>query len=256
MDNKTIITLVVVIGALVLLGGGYLLYTNMSTDTQGNYSVNNDTNQNVNEQNNQNQATGTLYVTITDAAANMGSVSAVSMTVDKVEVYNNAQGWITVSSTPKTFNLLELKAKSQAMLVASADVPVNSYNQIRVSASKILVTEAGKVKEAAMPSGQITFETNMVVYGNTNSVARVDVLADKSLHKTKDGSFIFAPVITFDSSSNATVIVDTNNVVTVSGGAINPTIHVGMNVGGEMKTNFQLDQSLELLINGPVIELK
>jgi len=64
-----------------------------------------------NNNNNQNgDSSGTMLLAVTHAAADMGSVSSVRMTVDRVRVYSQTEGWVTVSSTPKTYDLLALDA--------------------------------------------------------------------------------------------------------------------------------------------------
>jgi hypothetical protein len=262
MDNNKMMIAAVVIGVvLVVLGGGYFLYANMNTSTQAPADTNTTTSTDTNGTNTQGTSnqptgtgTGTMYVTVTDAAASMENITAVNMTVDKVDVYSNTKGWVTLSQTPRTFSLLDLKAKNQAMLAAKTDVPVDAYSQVRLHVSKVLVTESGVVKEAKLPSGELKLMTNVGVYGNTNSVVRFDIIADKSMHKTGKGEFIFAPVVKLDSSSSATVTVDANNMVVVSGGNINPTVSAGMDIDGQVKANFILDAAAKLDITGGVIK--
>jgi len=244
--DKTLIIVIVIVLALLGIGTYYVFVTNSASTVS---QMENNSN------NTQNQAKGTLYFTVTDAAADMQNVTAVNATIDKVEVFSNIQGWVTVSTTPKTFSLLELKAKSQAELLAKADVDADTYSQVRLHVARILVTESGEVKEAKMPSSELKINTRVMVNGNTDSVARFDIMADKSMHKTGKGEFIFAPVIKFDSSSDATVNIDSNNVVNVTGGKIDASVNVGMNVDGEMKSDFMLDSKLDIKINSGVIEL-
>ena len=204
----------------------------------------------------ENQVKGTVYFTITDAALDMENITAVEATIDRVEVFSSAQGWIVVSQTPKTFSLLELKEKNQAELLAKAEIPAGAYSQVRLHMAKVLVTEAGQVKEAKMPSNELKIMGNIVVGATSNFVGQVDILADRSVHKTGNGQIIFAPVVQLDSTTSATVQVNADNVVTVTGGRVGASVNAGMDVDGSVKLNFQIDPKVKLNINAGVIEIK
>ena len=57
-----------------------------------------------------NSSQGRAVFTVADAAADMGTVTRVLVTVDSLQVQNASGGWITVSSTPHAYDLLQLKA--------------------------------------------------------------------------------------------------------------------------------------------------
>src|SRR5689334_4138599 len=59
-------------------------------------------------------AQGRAVFTVTDAAAEMTGVTAVQLTVNKLEVHSAAKGWVTVTTAPKTYDLLELKRTDSA----------------------------------------------------------------------------------------------------------------------------------------------
>lgn len=142
---------------------------------------------------------GTVFFSVTDAATNMGAISSIMMTVDKVEMRNEAKGWITISESPKTFDLLRLKSQSKTELLAKADVAADTYGQVRLHVSKIIVTESGQAKEAKLPSNELKLNSRLKVVSGTESSAKFDVIASESLHKTGKGEFIFAPVVKFES---------------------------------------------------------
>jgi hypothetical protein len=245
--NKTGWVIIVIV-IVLLVGGGIWYWMSMSNPNTSNSSTYNTTGT-------QNQAKGTMVLSVTDAAASMKNVSEVTMVVDKVDVYSNTQGWVTVSQTPQTFNLLELKSKNQAKLLVQADVPTDTYSQIKFHVSQLAVTESGVVKNAVLPSNDFNLSANVTVAPNVDASATFDIMADKSLHKTAKGDFVFAPVVTFNSSSNANVQVDANNVVTISGGTANPSVNAGMDVDGTVKANFQIDPSAKLDVNGGVVQV-
>lgn len=246
-NNAIIITIIVIVVALI---GGWFVWSNYmgvndaSTGMPGN-------NNNAPSGN-----TGTLHVLVTDAAANMQNISAVNMTVDKISLHSQAQNWTEISITPQTFNLLALKAAAKSALAAKVNIKADTYDQIWFHVTKVTVTESGVVKEAKLPSGDLKMQGIMKVTGNQQSSVVVDVLADQSLHKTGKGEFIFAPVVKFETRTNATVNAEANNLFTVSGGTVNTDTTMGMDVNGEVKNNFKIDAGSTLEINGGVIQLK
>lgn len=250
MSKAVSITTTVVVLVLIILGAWYFMASRPTTQSYA------PTNSGATTNSTQSQVKGTMYITITDAAVNMQNITKVDMTVDKVEAYSPAQGWVTLSSNSQTFNLLELKAKGQTALLAKIDVPADTYSQIRLHVAQILVTESGEVKEAKVPSNEFKIMADVAVRGNANSVARFDILADKSVHKTGKGEFIFTPVIKFDSSSDVAVQVGVDNMVTVSGGNANASANFGMDINGQVKQDFMLDTSATLTVTGGVIEIK
>ena len=186
----------------------------------------------------------------------MGAVSAIDMTVDKVEMHSEAQGWVTVSETTKTFDLLEIKSKSRAELLAKAAVTADTYKQVRFHVKSIIVTESGQKREAKIPSNEFRMNGVVKVVGNADTSAKFDVLADQSLHKTGNGEYIFAPVVKFESRSSATINVAADDTVTVMGGSTDENSKAGMDINGEVKVNFQLNLNSNLEIVGGVIKVK
>ena len=79
--SKTLI--LVLVGILVILG---VWYMSMTKESQGR-----------------------VVFTVTDAAASLENLTSVTMSVDKVEVQNASNGWVTVSDKDYDFDLLKLK---------------------------------------------------------------------------------------------------------------------------------------------------
>lgn len=237
MNSKGILIGAIVVVAL-LLAGWWLLYQMPASPAQNNGQVNNN-----------GQATGTVTLTVTDAAADMGAISAVDMSVDRVYLHSNAQGWVLVSQTPQTFKLLDLKENNQLQLLAKADVAADTYDQIWLHVTEVKVTQNGQVKTAVMPTNDVKMAGVVKVNSGATSTANIDVLADQSLFVTAEKSFVFAPVIKLESRSNATATVDGNNMVIISGGNVDTSTTAGMDVSGELKTNFKIDAEADININ-------
>src|SRR3989338_8533426 len=73
----------------------------------------------------QQSTSGRAVFTMTDAAANMGAVTS-------VKVHSEAEGWVTVSSAQKTYDLLQLKAQDKQELLADIQLKEGTYNQLRL----------------------------------------------------------------------------------------------------------------------------
>ncbi len=246
--SKGVVTAIIIIVFILLIGGGWLLLSG-NHNQAGQYSS-------MNNPSNGASANGTIYMSFKDAAVNMGNVSAVDMTVDKIYVHSESQGWVTVSTNPQTFSLLNLKASGAAQLMATATVAADTYDQAWFHISGATVTETGKTaKAAALPSGDFKMAGTLKVTGGTSSVATFDVLADQSLHKTSKSEFVFAPVVNFESRENAMVGVNSYNILTITGGTVDSNTSAGMDSNGEVKANFKLDANVNLQINGGVINV-
>ena len=193
--------------------------------------------ENVDEQN----AMGQLYIGVTDATADISNVTDIDMEVEKVEIYSQAEGWMTVSSNSKTYSLLELKASGKTELYASEEVEARIYDRIRVTLGDVNVrTKTNGTIEAAKPNSQMVINGRMNVKAGESTHVKLDFLADKSLHMTSDNKYVFAPFVSTESRSSAVVSVSSENVVTVAGGIVDSTLNVGMDLSGTSRTNFQL----------------
>lgn len=198
---------------------------------------------------NNSNAQGEVIFSITDAATSLEDVTDVRMTVDKIEMHSTADGWITVSNDIKTFDLLALQAAGRAELAAQIKVATGTYNQINVHVQKIVVVKNGVEAIAKLPSNELKLNGIFRVNANTTTSVQLDILADQSLHLTGQGTFIFTPVIKLESRSNATVRVLSNGAVTVTGGDINSNATMGMDLKGEVKSDFKVDQKSNLEVN-------
>ncbi len=235
MTGKSIITLVVIV-VIVLLGAGAIYLYNQQPSSPSQNSANSTTT----------GTTGNLVFGIKDAAASMGNITSVMITVDKIELHNETQGWVTVSSDTKSFDLLALKASGATSLLAQSSVTAGTYDQMRLEVTNVMVTQNGTTSEAKLPSGELKIVGTIVVNADKTSTAVVDFMTDKSLHITGNGKFIFAPVINIQTQSNTDATVDSNNQVHVTVGHVDNNTSEGMDVTGEMKANFMLDPNTKL----------
>lgn len=239
MTSRGMITFIVVI-VLIILGGYGVYYYNQQ------YALNGNT---------ENGTQGKIIFGIKDAAVSMENVSSVLLTVNNAQLHSASDGWITILNDAKEFDLLALKQSGNIAFLASANVNSGTYDQMRLSVSKVLVTADGVTQEAKLPSGELKITGNVVVNSNATATAVFDFIADESLHVTGNGKFIFSPVVHVESRSNATANVDQNNKVTVNEGNVEASSRVGMDLNGEVKQNFAVDSKATLDFVGDVIKI-
>ncbi len=244
MNNKLAVG--IIIALVLLVGGGVWAWSaNVLSNPIAHYVMPS-----------QKSQKGTMYVSIKDAAINMGNVSEVSMVVDKIYLHSEEQGWVTMLQDSKEFPLLKLKSQNNMALAVKADVAAGAYDQIWLHIDKVTVTESGKKKEATLPSSDVKVNTYIKVVENASTSAIIDVVADESLHKTAKGEIIFTPVVVVETRSKTTVTVNDNNMVQVDGGTVDSNMAVGMDVNGDMKNNFKLAQDIELEIATGTVRMK
>ena len=195
----------------------------------------------------QTNRTGRAVFAITDAAADMGTVSSVKVTVDSIRVNSQSEGWVTVSSSAKTYDLLKLQAENKNELFADVQLKEGSYNQIRLDISSVIVTDANGTHEAKLPSGELKLNGELIVKANSTSVAKFDFIVNESLHVTGNGKYILAPVIQLETREDADVQIKSNNRVEISGGRIKTNAKIGMDINGNIGIGLKVSSTAKLL---------
>ena len=199
---------------------------------------------------------GRVVFAVTDAAAGLENIDGIIVTTKEVRVQSAAKGWVTVSEETKSFDLLKLKESGSFALLTEANLEAGEYNQVRLSVSKVEVIEksSGKISLAKLPSGDLKLVGKLVVEAGNESSVVLDFLADKSLHTTGQGSYIFAPVITLETKSNAEISIG-GGLVSIGGGKTDTNITIGMNESGEVGINVAIDAGANLEIVGDAIRV-
>jgi hypothetical protein len=199
---------------------------------------------------------GRVVFSITDAAIDMKGVSAVNLTVDKMEMHSAAKGWVVVSSDNSQYNLLALKAKGNLALAAQTQVAIGTYNQVRVHIKKVEVVKFGVKSEAVLPANNMEIAGQFTVARNAAASINLDFIADQSLRISTSGKFIFAPVVKIEARANADVSITSDNMVVVAGGVADSSATMGMDLDGVMHDNFKLDENSKLEIkDGKIIKV-
>ncbi|HHT9145881.1 MAG TPA: DUF4382 domain-containing protein [Candidatus Wunengus sp. YC61] len=229
MTNKTIGIIVAVL-AIVALGAGTMYLFNWQMPLQS-YNP---------------KTQGKVVFGVTDVAEDMSGVSSVFVTVNKVEIHSATKGWVTASNETKQYDLLALKQSGAVSLLANANVDVGTYDQMRLMISKVTVVKNGVSQDAKLPSGELKIISDIVVNADKTLTVVFDFMADKSLHITGNGKFIFTPVIKVKKQSNANVELKSNGEINIMGGNQENDENVGMDEKGEVKNDFELKGDLDI----------
>ncbi len=245
MGNTKLIVVIVLV-VLVLGIGFFYVHNNPAPPTTSTSS---------NNSGNAVGGTGRAVFAITDAAANMNSISIVDITVNKIEAHSQTNGWVTVSSTPQTYDLLQLKKRGSEVLLADSQLNSGTYDRVRLSVSNVAVIDtSGNSHSAKLPSDQIEITGGFDVVPNTNESISFDFITDQSLHVTGDGQYIFAPIIQLDTKDNATINIGGDNSIHIIGGSPRDSLKVGMDAAGNIGVGFNISdaQSLSIDSNGKI----
>jgi len=205
------------------------------------------------QENNESKNSGGLFIGITDASADISNVNDIDMSVRKVEVHSTTKGWVDVASNSKNYQLLSLKASGKTEFYGKTNVESGSYDKVRVTLGDTVVKTKSKGNiKAILPSNQVVMNVNTKVRNDQDSHIELDFLADKSLHSTTDGQYVFAPVIKTETRSNAKIEVKSDNEVVVSGGDVDSRVQVGVDLDGSSKSNFELNTNSNFKIESSV----
>ena len=207
-------------------------------------------NNNEPNQSSEDNNSGEVFVTVTDAAADMGAISEIELTVDKVEFRNEQNVWVDVDAEPQTYALIELKEQGAQELFAQAELAAGTYDRMRVTASQAVIIDNEGRHEAAMPTNTFEFDGNLQVNSNAQSTATFDFIADESTHVTQEGDYVFAAVVEVTTRSNAQASVASNNRVTISGGNTDDNFRVGTDINGNVGVGLSIPADAVLSLEG------
>ena len=200
-------------------------------------------------------ATGDVVFAITDAAANMGEVTAMEMTVNQIRVRAEGGEWTTVSSEEQTFDLLQLRATNTVQLMTQVQLQERNYDMVEINVSQVRVTNGSGTHTAMMINNRLQMECMLEVQTQTMATVNFDFIADESLHETTEGQYVFAPVIALQTRMQAQVQLKNNNEVDISGGTVRTNAQIGMNISGQMGVGLKIQTGTQLQISaGKVIE--
>lgn len=146
-------------------------------------------------------------------------VQKIIVEIRKIEVHNNESGWMTVSETPRKYDLLELQNGITAIIFGSP-LPIGTYTQIRLELSQDNgVIASGLSYSLKVPSGTesgIKLITPFEIREGKMVEVTLDFDAQKSVNFTKGNGFHLKPVIKVEKIAE----YDAAGVVTPEGGNV------------------------------------
>lgn len=185
--------------------------------------------------------TGEVVFSIASESVEAVPVSAIELSVGRIDMHSVADGWVTVADADTPYSLLDLAADDRAALYALYEAPVGVYDQIRVEMASVAVgTEDGGV-QALVPAETFVASATVRVTEDEMASVIVDFLADESLHPVEGGGYAFVPVAIVTSQSDAVVSIDAEDTVIVSSGYIETNQAYGMDIDGSVRANFRLN---------------
>jgi len=180
----------------------------------------------------------------------------VKVTVDSVQVHSAINGWATVSSIAKTYDLLQLKATGNQVLLADVQLKEGTYDQVRLYISKVVVTDAQGEQDAKLPSSELKIVGNLVVKANTTSTVVFDFVADESLRVTGNSKYIMAPVVKLETRERANVSVENDGRVKITGGNVMLSSKFGMDIKGNVGIGINIPADANIIIgSGGVLQI-
>ena len=190
---------------------------------------------------------GTLSVKLSDAPMHYDQFMSASVTIDKIEIGNNADtnSMINIMNTPMTYNLLEL-INGVTETMANTEIPVGNYDLMRLYVSSTeMVTKNGDTYTYNMNqdgySGNGMMQGGMMLNSNNKSI---DITLNNALTITEGGMSEFL----LDMDVNQSFMLEgvnfagsgSNMMMSMSGFTFMPTMRiVDMSTSGTIHGNVQ-----------------
>lgn len=183
------------------------------------------------------QKGGRLVLAITDNAVSLEDTDAVYLSINGVSAQHTGKGWITISNELRTYDLLKLRREGKLELMFDLTTEEGTYNQLRLVISSVIIVKNGLANSAKLPSGTIIIPLAFPVKNGQISSVVLDIMADKSIHITQTGQYIFSPVLHVDTASEIQSVQKSGSKVEFFGGYPRYSLDFGMDETGAMVRN-------------------
>lgn len=199
-----------------------------------------------------NPSNGSTVFSISDAPMNptFTQIGAVNLTVSSVLVHSTTNGkWYAVLSSPKSFNLVNLRNISQ--LVGNTVLPAGAFDEVVLNVTNATVTAQNVTQPLFIPSRSIKIFENFNVSKNATNWINLDINLARSIRVTGSGKIILLPVMKFMYQRGAQIAIGSDQIVRVNAqgnAAVNGTF--GMGVNGTVKANQSVAQNAVLNLTG------
>jgi len=208
------------------------------------------------ESGNVSEKNGRVVFAVTDDTAELETISAVNLTVDRVQIHSSAKGWVIITEKDVVCDLLELKATGAAKLLADVQLEEGSYDQIRLDVKNVAVVDAKGQSEAKLPSDVLTINANAEVTADKTSSVVIDFKAAESLHVTGKGEYVMFPVLKVETRNEVAASINAAENVVISGGKVTEQTNAGMDINGDIKINLKIPANAVIKIEGNLIKIE
>ncbi len=192
---------------------------------------------------------GKVVFLVSDSAADVSTFSKINMTVSNLQVHSQTQGWLTMSTSDHTYDLLDLRAKNTNKVLFATDLNAGAYDKVRLTTNKVVVVDNRGTQQASMPNNTVEMQSAFNIKSSTTATVLFDFIADQSIHATTDARYVFAPVIKIETRNDAEVQMKGNNEARVSGGQILTNTQVGMDINGNVGVGLRITPDAILSIS-------
>lgn len=184
--------------------------------------------------------------------------------IDHIQALPSSQGkgWINVSNTSQTIDLLALRNASPRLpqIISDTQVPIGQYQKIKFNISKVHVEDSQGVKIVYLPSNVVEFDAPFSVASKKDFVTTivVDLPLDEGLRDATDEAGkavkVFAPVINFETRGDAQVGTANKKLQFQKSGNLQHVGTVGMDLHGQTDKGLGIPISAILkIIKGKVV---
>lgn len=197
---------------------------------------------------------GRVVVVITDDVVGLNTISELRLTVSEVRVLNAAGKWVSVSSSPKQYELLMLDQKALHAVFADSNLEVGSYKEIWITLGSASVVKNGSAYPLKLPSRDIRVAAKLNIIRGKDAGVIIDIQGDTSLFQTEKGAYVFMPVVRFQTLSQTSTQIF-SGIAYFTGGSADTDVTVGMNENGIVKTGFSFNKNTRFDIVGNAIRI-
>jgi hypothetical protein len=164
------------------------------------------------------QNKGRVILTLTDDAVSINTIDSLFITFSTIAVLNNSNTWVSLGSNSLTYDLMQLRLSSKPEVMYDIFIGGGTYSQLQFTVSSVVVIKNGLAKTAKLPSSTVTIPLSVPITNGQISAIALDIIADKSLHITENGQYIFSPVLRVDTTSEIQTIQKSGSTVEFFGG--------------------------------------
>ena len=149
---------------------------------------------------NSSDGTGNFKLYLTDQPIDYAE--EIWVTISEINVQKTEEGFSTISSGEKTYDLLKLRIKEEK--IVDITLKEGTYTQIRLVVTKGLIVIAGETYEMTVPSSEVKIPLIFNIEDDSTIQITLDFEADESIHVVEAGQsnqYILTPVIKVESIS-------------------------------------------------------